>query len=110
MEPCPQHLVVFNAVSCTRWRVRVCASCRSLRSEAALCRRSLPVSFVSPAAPVVVTSYYEDGPPPLPLPLSSLRTAMNASCGTSTLPSDFMRFLPSTCFLSSFFLRLMSPP
>lgn len=41
---------------------------------------------------------------------SILSTAMKASCGTSTLPSAFMRFLPSACFCSSFFLRLMSPP
>lgn len=37
-------------------------------------------------------------------------TAMNASCGTSTLPTIFIRFLPSFCFSSSFRLREMSPP
>ena len=37
-------------------------------------------------------------------------TAMKASCGTSTRPSDFMRFFPAACFFSSFFLREMSPP
>ncbi len=36
--------------------------------------------------------------------------AMNASCGTSTRPTIFMRFLPSFCFSSSLRLRLMSPP
>lgn len=41
---------------------------------------------------------------------SSLSTAMNASWGTSTEPSCRMRFLPSFCFSSSFFLRVMSPP
>ncbi len=41
---------------------------------------------------------------------SSLRTAMNASWGISTLPTRFMRFLPSFCFSSSLRLRVMSPP
>ncbi len=49
-------------------------------------------------------------PPPLP-PLSSLdSTAMNASWGTSTDPTIFIRFLPSFCFSSSFRFREMSPP
>ncbi len=38
------------------------------------------------------------------------RAAMNASCGTSTRPTIFMRFLPSFCFSSSLRLREMSPP
>lgn len=47
----------------------------------------------------------------LPPPLSSLdSTAMKASCGTSTEPTIFIRFLPSFCFSSSFRLREMSPP
>ena len=41
---------------------------------------------------------------------SSLRTAMKASWGTSTLPSWRIRFLPSFCFSRSFFLRVISPP
>ena len=41
---------------------------------------------------------------------STLRIAMNASCGTSTEPIAFMRFLPSFCFSSSLRLREMSPP
>ena len=36
--------------------------------------------------------------------------AMKASCGTSTEPMFFMRFLPSFCFSSSLRLREMSPP
>ncbi len=49
---------------------------------------------------------------PLPEPaFSSLdSTAMKASCGTSTEPTIFIRFLPSFCFSSSFRLREMSPP
>ena len=39
-----------------------------------------------------------------------LSTARNASCGISTLPTRFMRFLPSFCFSSSLRLREMSPP
>jgi hypothetical protein len=38
------------------------------------------------------------------------RTAMKAFCGMSTLPTLFIRFLPSFCFAQSFFLREMSPP
>ena len=37
-------------------------------------------------------------------------TARNASCGTSTAPTCFIRFLPSFCFSSSLRLRVMSPP
>src|SRR5699024_1045854 len=41
---------------------------------------------------------------------SSLSTAVNASLGRVTLPSLRIFFLPSFCFSSSFFLRVMSPP
>jgi len=37
-------------------------------------------------------------------------TARKASCGISTRPTRFMRFLPSFCFSSSLRLRVMSPP
>jgi hypothetical protein len=36
--------------------------------------------------------------------------ATKASCGTSTRPTIFMRFLPSFCFSSSLRFRVMSPP
>jgi hypothetical protein len=36
--------------------------------------------------------------------------ATKASCGTSTRPIVFIRFLPSFCFSSSLRLREMSPP
>jgi hypothetical protein len=42
--------------------------------------------------------------------LSRLSTARNASCGTSTPPTCFMRFFPFFCFSSSLRLREMSPP
>ena len=42
------------------------------------------------------------------LPVSS--TAMNAFCGMSTLPIDFIRFLPSRCLAHSLRLRVISPP
>src|SRR6185295_10495906 len=38
------------------------------------------------------------------------RTARKASCGISTAPTCFMRFLPSFCFSSSLRLRVTSPP
>jgi hypothetical protein len=40
----------------------------------------------------------------------TFKTAKNASCGMSTWPTRFMRFLPSFCFSRSLRLRLMSPP
>ena len=44
-------------------------------------------------------------------PLGALdNAAMKASCGTSTRPTIFIRFLPSFCFSSSLRLRVMSPP
>ena len=48
------------------------------------------------------------------LPLSPAASvdnaATNASCGTSTRPMVFIRFLPSFCFSRSLRLRVMSPP
>jgi len=38
------------------------------------------------------------------------RTETKASWGTLTVPHCFMRFLPSFCLLSSFCLRVTSPP
>ena len=57
-------------------------------------------SFVSESASVGTCVY---------LP-STCRIARNASCGISTLPTCFMRFLPAFCFSSSFLLRVISPP
>ena len=45
-----------------------------------------------------------------PLPCPMLSTARNASCGTSTAPTCFIRFLPFFWFSSSLRLREMSPP
>src|SRR5262249_6815530 len=42
--------------------------------------------------------------------VSIFSAAKKASCGISTFPSCFMRFLPSFCLLSSLRLRVMSPP
>ena len=41
---------------------------------------------------------------------STLRIAWKAACGMSTLPTAFMRRLPSFCFWRSLRFRLMSPP
>lgn len=41
---------------------------------------------------------------------SSLRTAMNASCGTSTVPTWRILRFPFFCFSSSLRLREISPP
>ena len=48
---------------------------------------------------------------PLLSPVSPVESAaMKASCGTSTRPTIFIRFLPSFCFSSSLRFRVMSPP
>ena len=41
---------------------------------------------------------------------SSFKTAMNASVGSCTVPKFRIFFLPSFCFSSSFFFRVISPP
>ena len=41
---------------------------------------------------------------------STCRMARKASCGISTDPTCFMRFLPAFCFSSNLRLREMSPP
>ena len=38
------------------------------------------------------------------------RMLIKAFCGICTAPTLFIRFLPSFCFLSTFILRVMSPP
>ena len=46
----------------------------------------------------------------LALSESVVKAAMNASCGTSTRPTIFIRFLPSFCFSSNLRFRVISPP
>ena len=78
----------------TRWtRLGGHAYARSARSAAHVSR--IPVRALSSRSP------YSS-------PTSS--TARNAFCGISTLPTIFIRFLPSFCFSRSLRLRVMSPP
>ena len=51
-----------------------------------------------------------EGGEPLDHSSSSFKIVMNASCGISTEPIIFMRFLPAFCFSNSLRLRVMSPP
>ncbi len=41
---------------------------------------------------------------------STFKMARKASCGISTRPTCFIRFLPSFCFSHNFLFRVMSPP
>ena len=57
-----------------------------------------------------VGNSYQKGVNIFQMSLFSFSTAMKASCGTSTLPIAFIRFLPLACFFSSFFFLEISPP
>ena len=106
-----------SAVRVTRYTVKPLALSRFLRRTAAgACKNR---SAAPAAAPCFV---HWTRSPPLPFgyffsekvaqssSLSSLRTAVKASLGRETEPSWRIFFLPSFCFSSSFFLRVMSPP
>ena len=67
-------------------------------AHAGTSRRAAP----SPAASTGYLSFFVSTSPE--------SAAMNASWGTSTRPTIFMRFLPSFCFSRSLRLREMSPP
>jgi hypothetical protein len=81
----------------------VCAAtldAQKIRAEAVLrIRRCILLEYC-----VALRIDYSSADPP------TFRTARNASCGMSTLPTRFMRRLPSFCFSSSLRLREMSPP
>ena len=55
-------------------------------------------------------SYFRFLSPGLSPAASVDRAATKASCGTSTRPMVFIRFLPSFCFSSSLRFRVISPP
>src|SRR5690606_183017 len=62
-------------------------------------------AHVQPDSMIHATAWNSAGAQP-----SSLSTARNASCGSSTLPTAFMRRFPSFCFSRSLRFRVMSPP
>ena len=66
-----------------------------------LVRRTAPPRFTGPRGQKKMLSDHSS---------SSLSTAINASVGSCTDPRERIFFLPSFCFSSSFFFRVMSPP
>ena len=66
--------------------------------------------YGAPAPPRSAGPRGQDEDAPAPSYSSSLRTARNASVGSCTEPRLRIFFLPSFCFSSSFFFRVMSPP
>ena len=83
---------------------------RARPAERALVRadRPRPVLRERGAAALALGAHLERHQLFCPWPM--LSTARNASCGTSTAPTCFIRFLPAFCFSSSLRLRVMSPP
>ena len=77
---------------------------RSRSSRARRCR-----SRSAPRSPMATPSE-SSGSQPASRYSSTRSTARKASCGMSTRPTRFIRFLPSFCFSRSFRLREMSPP
>ena len=82
----------------------------SVRTESAL--RGSSLALVAPQGPEGARlkepgAYFLALSPADP---SEESAAMKASCGTSTVPMFFIRFLPSFCFSRSLRLREMSPP
>ena len=76
-----------------------------------------PVSGHSSPAPLLLLSKRHPlrwaavwVPPAAAYSSSSLSTAIKASVGSCTVPRVRIFFLPSFCFSSSFFFRVMSPP
>ena len=95
----PLPLLRF-AVSATGG-AHLCSTKYYLRFWLSRCRTSLAVS----ALRIMRYCLYENQESE-----SSFSTAVKASLGRVTLPSWRIFFLPSFCFSSSFFLRVMSPP
>ena len=71
---------------------------------------ALSVGRDDPGAPNHLRNAPSSAPTRMSYSSSSLRTAMKASVGSWTLPRERIFFLPSFCFSSSFFFRVMSPP
>ena len=93
---------------------------RQPRRRAAALKSSASMAQMTPASAVKTTSDQREVHLRLPFGepgngdaahfLSTCSTARNASCGISTEPTCFMRFLPAFCFSSSLRLRVTSPP
>ena len=72
-----------------------------LKENAKIILNNLPDYFYKVLIFLFLNSYYSS---------SIESTDKNASCGTSTLPTIFILFLPSFCFSNSFLFLDTSPP
>ena len=106
MGPSSPTARIASIVLRLKHRHIVAASCRSLASTA----RSKLVPCAAAPLPGKTASLGFTGVSVGHQSLSNLSTAMKASVGTCTVPRLRIFFLPSFCFSSSFFLRVMSPP
>ena len=113
----------FSWLAKTNLRVHNTAApvCQAVFRESGISHLSSPAPFLplfSPVFPPQPAVQNETSGPVCGRPRcfvfdvysSSLRTARNASVGIWTVPKERIFFLPSFCFSSSFFLRVMSPP
>ena len=90
---------------------------RHIRRHRFVLRTAVPDTVLTQpdnAATTAIDDSGEQSPPGHFFGLSAAASvdsaATKASCGTSTRPIVFIRFLPSFCFSSSLRLRVMSPP
>ena len=84
----------------------VAAKCAWLRFRLAAKPASAPLRLLSKRHPLHWAAVWAG----VRYSSSNLSTAINASVGSCTVPKVRIFFLPSFCFSSSFFFRVMSPP